>query len=134
MPLSSRIQGPLFRFHADKFFHEGEAFPKSFEDHPKKWDAKERYARENLVCGHFFSLNEAGVEAEAKHYGITMNGRFLLELEVDLDNVLDLIWEPNIREVITFPKTGDARGLTMGSPSELPPSQLAEANIEIKKK
>ena len=48
--------------------------------------------------------------------------------------VMVLANEPNIREVIAFPKTGDAKGLMMGSPSKIPPSQLAEANIEIAKK
>lgn len=42
--------------------------------------------------------------------------------------------EPNIREVIAFPKTGDARDLMMGAPSELPPSVLREAHIQLRKK
>jgi len=37
--------------------------------------------------------------------------------------------EPSIREVIAFPKTGDARDLLMGAPSELSTEQIAEANI-----
>jgi aspartyl-tRNA synthetase len=41
--------------------------------------------------------------------------------------------EPNIREVITFPKTGDARDLMMESPSELDRKQLKELHIAIKK-
>jgi aspartyl-tRNA synthetase len=48
--------------------------------------------------------------------------------------VMILAGEPNIREVMAFPKTGDARCPLMGAPSEVPPSQLAEANIEISKK
>ncbi|MDF1496627.1 MAG: aspartate--tRNA ligase [Patescibacteria group bacterium] len=39
--------------------------------------------------------------------------------------------EPSIREVIAFPKTGDARDLLMGAPSELSTEQIAEANITI---
>ena len=39
--------------------------------------------------------------------------------------------EPNIREAIAFPKTGDARDLMMGSPSELEPEQLKELHIKI---
>ncbi len=39
--------------------------------------------------------------------------------------------EPNIREVIAFPKTGDARDPLMGAPSELPSEQIAEAHIKI---
>jgi len=42
--------------------------------------------------------------------------------------------EPNIREVIAFPKTGDARDLLMGAPSELPVEQILEANIQVVKK
>jgi aspartyl-tRNA synthetase len=37
--------------------------------------------------------------------------------------------EPNIREVIAFPKTGDARDPMMGAPSTLPETQLQEAHI-----
>jgi aspartyl-tRNA synthetase len=45
--------------------------------------------------------------------------------------VMLLAGEPNIREVIVFPKTGDARDPMMGSPSELPGSQLAEAHVAV---
>ena len=38
--------------------------------------------------------------------------------------VMILAGEPNIREVIAFRKTGDARDLMMGSPSELEKKQL----------
>jgi aspartyl-tRNA synthetase len=42
--------------------------------------------------------------------------------------------EPNIREVIPFPKTGEGKDLMMGSPSEVDAKQLEELGIEIKKK
>lgn len=42
--------------------------------------------------------------------------------------------EPNIREVIAFPKTGDARDLMMDAPSELEEKQLKELHISIIKK
>ena len=45
--------------------------------------------------------------------------------------VMILANEPNIREVIAFPKTGDARDLLMGAPSELPKSQLMEAHVQV---
>lgn len=41
--------------------------------------------------------------------------------------------EPNIREVIAFPKTGDARDLMMDSPADLERAQLKELHLEIKK-
>jgi len=40
--------------------------------------------------------------------------------------------EENIREVIAFPKTGDARDPMMGAPSELPAKALKEAHIQVK--
>ena len=43
--------------------------------------------------------------------------------------VMILANEPNIREVIPIPKTGDARDLMMGAPSPLPESRLKEAHI-----
>jgi len=43
--------------------------------------------------------------------------------------VMLLAGEPNIREIIAIPKTGDARDLMMGAPSDLPEAQLKEANI-----
>ncbi len=42
--------------------------------------------------------------------------------------------EPNIREVIAFPKTGDARDLMMDAPSEVSKEQLKELSLEIKNK
>jgi aspartyl-tRNA synthetase len=41
--------------------------------------------------------------------------------------------EPNIREVIAVPKTGDARDLMMNSPSELETRQLKELHLKIEK-
>ena len=38
--------------------------------------------------------------------------------------------EPNIREVIAFPKTGEARDLMLLAPSELPPETLKQAHIK----
>ena len=41
--------------------------------------------------------------------------------------------EPNIREVIAFPKTGDGRDLMMDAPSEISKEQLKELKLEVKK-
>jgi aspartyl-tRNA synthetase len=39
--------------------------------------------------------------------------------------------EPNIREVIAFPKTGDARDLMMNAPSEMPTKSLKDVHIKL---
>jgi len=41
--------------------------------------------------------------------------------------------EPNIREVIAFPKTGEGRDLMMDAPSEIDETQLKELGIKITK-
>jgi aspartyl-tRNA synthetase len=49
-----------------------------------------------------------------------------------LDRLLCILEnEPNIREVIAFPKTGDGRDPMMQSPSPVAPDQLAELSIKI---
>lgn len=47
-----------------------------------------------------------------------------------LDRLVAILMnEPNIREVMAFPKTGEAEDLMMGAPSELPEEQLREVGI-----
>jgi len=49
-----------------------------------------------------------------------------------IDRIIALLLnEPNIREVIAFPKTGDGRDLMMDAPSEIYPSQLKELRIKL---
>ena len=45
--------------------------------------------------------------------------------------IMILMGEPNIREVIAFPKTGDARDLMMDAPSEIDKKQLDELGLEL---
>jgi aspartyl-tRNA synthetase len=45
-----------------------------------------------------------------------------------------LMNEPNIREVMAFPKTGEAEDLMMGAPSELSKERLSEVRITVTKK
>lgn len=47
--------------------------------------------------------------------------------------IMVLAGEPNIREVIAFPKTGDARDPLMGAPSEIDKNQLDELSLKITK-
>jgi len=49
-----------------------------------------------------------------------------------LDRLISILQnEPNIREVIAFPKTGDGRDLMMQAPSEIYDKQLKELHINI---
>lgn len=64
-------------------------------------------------------------------YGVPPHGG----IAPGLDRVLSILFgEPNIREVIAFPKTGDSRDLMMDSPSEVSTDQLKELKIKIDKK
>jgi aspartyl-tRNA synthetase len=65
---------------------------------------------------------------EAFTYGAPPHGGFA----PGIDRIVMLMaGEENIREVIAFPKTGDARDPLMGAPSELPAKALKEAHIKI---
>ncbi len=67
---------------------------------------------------------------EALGYGAPPHGG----IAWGLDRLVSILQgEPNIREVIAFPKTGDARDLMMGSPSELETKQLKELHIKVEK-
>ncbi len=65
---------------------------------------------------------------EAFKYGAPPHGGIALGLD---RLIMLLAGEESIREVIAFPKTGDARDLMMGSPSEIPEKQLKEAHIKV---
>lgn len=68
---------------------------------------------------------------EAFEYGVPPHGG----IAPGIDRLaMILAGEPNIREVIAFPKTGDGRDLMMDSPSELEKKQLDELNLKIKEK
>jgi len=68
---------------------------------------------------------------EAFEYGVPPHGGIALGFDRML---IPLLGEPNLREVIAFPKTGDGRDLMMGAPSEIDKKQLNELGIDIKKK
>jgi len=64
---------------------------------------------------------------EAFEYGAPPHGG----LAYGLDRVVMLFaGEPNVREVMAFPKTGDARDPMMNAPSELPEKTLSEVHIK----
>jgi len=56
-------------------------------------------------------------------------------LALGLDRFISILQgEENIREIMAFPKTGDARDPLTGAPTELPSGTLKEAHIEVIKK
>ena len=68
---------------------------------------------------------------EAFEYGVPPHGG----IAPGIDRFVSILCnEPNIREVIAFPKTGDNRDLMMDVPSEVEKEQLKELHIEVKKK
>jgi len=53
-------------------------------------------------------------------------------MALGFDRIISLLQnEPNIREVIAFPKTGDGRDLMMDAPSEISDKQLKELYINV---
>jgi len=67
---------------------------------------------------------------EAFTYGVPPHGG----IAPGLDRLIAILQnEPNIREVIAFPKTGDGRDLMMNAPSEVDKKQLDELHLQIKK-
>ncbi|MDD4477310.1 MAG: aspartate--tRNA ligase [Patescibacteria group bacterium] len=73
--------------------------------------------------------NRFGHMLDAFSYGVPPHGGIALGLD-RLAAVLQC--EENIREVIAFPKTSDARDLLIGAPSSLPKQTLDDANIKLK--
>ncbi|HPO68437.1 MAG TPA: aspartate--tRNA ligase [Candidatus Pacearchaeota archaeon] len=66
---------------------------------------------------------------KAFEYGVPPHGGIAPGIDRFLSIVLN---EPNIREVIAFPKTGDSRDLMMGAPDKVDEKQLKELGLEIK--
>ncbi len=65
---------------------------------------------------------------EAFKYGAPPHGGFA----PGIDRIVMILQnEPNIREVIAFPKTGEGKDLMMGAPSEMPNKQITELGIKL---
>ena len=65
---------------------------------------------------------------QAFEYGAPPHGGIAL----GMDRVIAILQnEPNIREVIAFPKDGNAKDLMMSAPSPLPDRALKDAHIKL---
>jgi aspartyl-tRNA synthetase len=83
------------------------------------------------ILGHSKEEIEAkfGHLLKAFEYGVPPHGGIAL----GIDRLMAIFQnEPNIREVIAFPKTGDGRDLMMDAPSDISPAQLKELGLSIK--
>jgi aspartyl-tRNA synthetase len=78
----------------------------------KKEDIKEKF-------GHMLT---------AFQFGAPPHGGIALGIDRDLSILQN---EPDIREIIAFPKTGDGRDLMMSAPSEVSKKQLEELHIKV---
>ena len=81
-------------------------------------------------------MDEAQIEKrfghmlEAFEYGAPPHGG----IAPGIDRIVMILAnEPNIREVIPFPKTGDGRDVMLGAPSQMDEKRLKEANILVRK-
>ncbi len=75
-------------------------------------------------------LAKFGHMLEAFEYGVPPHGG----IAPGLDRLMSILQnEPNIREVIAFPKTGDGRDLMMDAPSEVSEAQLKELHLKTEK-
>ncbi|MBI4138471.1 MAG: aspartate--tRNA ligase [Candidatus Wildermuthbacteria bacterium] len=98
-----------------------------------------RTYRPDILSGVFELMGNKKEDIQAKfghlltafEYGVPPHGG----IASGLDRFFAISFgEPNIREVIPFPKTGDARDPLMDSPSEVTGEQLKELHLEITKK
>ncbi len=86
---------------------------------------------ELLGVGEAEIKNRFGHMLEAFEFGAPPHGG----LAFGIDRVLAILQnEPNIREVIVFPKTGDSRDLMMDAPNYTSLAALREANIRLPEK
>jgi aspartyl-tRNA synthetase len=94
------------------------------------WKTQEKIF-EILKIGKEEAEKRFGHMQKAFSYGVPPHGGIAMGMD---RLVAILAGESNIREIMAFPKTNDAKDLMTDAPTELPQAQLDEAHIQIKKK
>ncbi len=94
----------------------------------------ERALQETIFKLIGFDLDKArkdfGHMLEAFEYGAPPHGG----IAPGIDRlVMMFLNEPNVREVVAFPKTGDNRDVTLGAPSDVEPQQLKDLHLRLTK-
>jgi len=88
-PSRITVEGVFARFHSRRY-GDPQRLHTLFVDVAEKLAAHERFAGYDFISGHFFAADATGARSEAAHYGINMSSRFLLEVDIELPDVLDL--------------------------------------------
>jgi hypothetical protein len=110
-PAQVPVEGTFARFHS-RAFGDPARLHTLLLDVSAKLDAAERFAQKGLHCGHFFAAGAEGARSEARNYGIDLRGRFLLEVELEIPDILDLTNQDTLRDAVAL-ATDPAQELTM---------------------
>jgi hypothetical protein len=98
-PAQVSVGGVFARYHA-RAYGDPARLHSLFLDTAGKLNASERFARAGLHCGHFFAAAAGGALEEARYCGIDLSDRFLLEVDIEIPDILDLTNQDTLRDAI----------------------------------
>jgi hypothetical protein len=98
-PAQVTVAGTFARFHA-RAHGDPTRLHTLFLDVAPKLKAAERFAQPTLHCGHFFAAGADSARSEADNYGIDLSTRFLLEVELEIPDILDLTNQETLRDAV----------------------------------